>query len=452
MSVRSFRYFNPYAEPGRTMKNPYICFSGTTESTVDDMENCTEIFERARAASRRIALLDTAATDHILRAVADAIGLHADRLLAANASDLARMTPDDPRYDRLKLTPQRLQDIAQDMRNVASLPSPLGLTLDETVRPNGLSITKVSVPFGVIGIIYEARPNVGFDCFSLCFKSGSAVILKGGTDALHSNTAIAALIRTVLETEGVDPDAVQLLPADHAATAEMLKATDYIDLVIPRGSQRLIRFVRENAKVPVIETGAGICHTYFDRAGDKVKGAAIVNNAKTRRVSVCNALDCLLIHRERLADLPLVCSRLADSKVILYADTEAYEALRGRYPAPLLQEATEESFGTEFLSYKMAIRTVGSLDEAVEHIARYSSKHSEAIVSEDKAACEEFFKRVDAACVYCNASTAFTDGAQFGLGAEIGISTQKLHARGPMALRELTSYKYLVRGNGQIRS
>lgn len=416
------------------------------------MKNCTEIFERARAASRKLALLDTAVIDRVLRAVTDRIGSATDKILAANALDLARMDPDDPRYDRLKLTPQRLQNIAEDMRNVASLPSPLGLTLDETVRPNGLSITKVSVPFGVIGIIYEARPNVGFDCFSLCFKSGNAVILKGGTDALHSNTAIAELIRTVLESEGIDPDAVQLLPADHAATAEMLQAVGYIDLVIPRGSQRLIRFVREHAKVPVIETGAGICHTYFDRAGDKVKGALIVNNAKTRRVSVCNALDCLLVHRERLEDLPLVCNMLADSNVIIYADGEAYEALKCRYPGPLLKEATEESFGTEFLSYKMAIRTVGSLDEAVEHIARYSSKHSEAIVSEDAAACEEFFKRVDAACVYCNASTAFTDGAQFGLGAEIGISTQKLHARGPMALRELTSYKYIVRGDGQIRS
>lgn len=416
------------------------------------MKNCTEIFERARMASRKLALLDAADINRILRAVADRIGPETDKILTQNALDLALMDPEDPRYDRLKLTSERLQGIAEDMRNVASLPSPLGLTLDETTRPNGLTITKVSVPFGVIGIIYEARPNVGFDCFSLCFKSGNAVILKGGTDALHSNTAIVELIREVLETEGIDPDAVQLLPADHAATAEMLQAEGFIDLVIPRGSQRLIRFVRENAKVPVIETGAGICHTYFDRAGDKVKGALIVNNAKTRRVSVCNALDCLLVHRERLADLPLICNMLADSNVIIYADGEAYEALQCRYPGPLLKEATEESFGTEFLSYKMAIRTVGSLDEAVEHIARYSSKHSEAIVSEDTAMCDEFIKRVDAACVYCNVSTAFTDGAEFGLGAEIGISTQKLHARGPMALRELTSYKYIVRGDGQIRS
>lgn len=415
------------------------------------MKSYTELFERARSASRTLALLDAGTTDRVLRAVADRIGPLTEHILNRNALDLELMDPEDPRYDRLKLTPERLQDIAEDIRNVAALPSPLGLTLDEKTRPNGMTIAKISVPFGVIGIIYEARPNVGFDCFSLCFKSGNAVILKGGTDARHSNEAIAGLIRSVLETEGVCPDAVQLLPADHAATAEILGATEYIDLVIPRGSQRLIRFVRENARVPVIETGAGICHTYFDRAGDKVKGAMIVNNAKTRRVSVCNALDCLLIHRERLDDLPLICNMLADSNVIIYADPEAYEALRCRYPAPLLKEATPESFGTEFLAYKMAVRTVGSLDEATEHIARYSSKHSEAIVSEDPAACDEFVRRVDAACVYCNVSTAFTDGAQFGLGAEIGISTQKLHARGPMGLRELTSYKYVVRGDGQIR-
>lgn len=416
------------------------------------MKSCIEMFERAVKASHRLALLDAGTIDRVLRAVADRIGPQTDRILAQNALDLALMSPEDPRYDRLKLTPERLQGIAADMRSVAALPSPLGLTLDRTTRPNGMTITKVSVPFGVIGIIYEARPNVSFDCFSLCFKSGNAVILKGGTDALHSNTAIVELIRSVLDAEGIDPDAVQLLPADHEATAELLQAVGYIDLVIPRGSQRLIQFVREHAKVPVIETGAGICHTYFDRAGDKVKGAMIVNNAKTRRVSVCNALDCLLMHRERLADLPLVCNMLADSNVTIYADAEAYEALRCRYPAPLLKEATEESFGTEFLSYKMAIRTVGSLDEAAEHIARYSSKHSEAIVSEDAAVCDEFVRRVDAACVYCNVSTAFTDGAQFGLGAEIGISTQKLHARGPMGLWELTSYKYIVRGDGQIRS
>lgn len=416
------------------------------------MENCTALFEQARIAAQEVAQLDAATIDNLLRTLADRIVEQRASLLEANAQDLARMAPDDPRYDRLKLTEERLAGIAQDMRNVADLPSPLGLILDQRTRPNGMTITKVSVPFGVIGIIYEARPNVGFDCFSLCFKSGNAVILKGGTDALCSNQAIVALMRDVLSTAGLPSDAVQLLPADHAATTEMLTAVGYVDLVIPRGSQRLIRYVRDNARVPVIETGAGICHTYFDRAGDKVKGALIVNNAKTRRVSVCNALDCLLIHRDRLSDLPLICNMLADSNVILYADPEAYAALQGHYPRPLLREATPDSYGTEFLDYKMAIRTVASLEEALAHIARYSSKHSEAIVSEDPSACDLFTRRVDAACVYCNVSTAFTDGAQFGLGAEIGISTQKLHARGPMALRELTSYKYLIRGDGQIRS
>lgn len=416
------------------------------------MENCTALFEQARIAAQEVAQLDAATIDNLLRTLADRIVEQRASLLEANAQDLARMAPDDPRYDRLKLTEERLAGIAQDMRNVADLPAPLGLILDQRTRPNGMTITKVSVPFGVIGIIYEARPNVGFDCFSLCFKSGNAVILKGGTDALYSNQAIVALMRNVLSAAGLPSDAVQLLPADHAATTEMLTAVGYVDLVIPRGSQRLIRYVRDNARVPVIETGAGICHTYFDRSGDKVKGALIVNNAKTRRVSVCNALDCLLIHRDRLSDLPLICNMLADSNVILYADPEAYAALQGHYPRPLLREATPESYGTEFLDYKMAIRTVASLEEALAHIARYSSKHSEAIVSEDPSACDLFTRRVDAACVYCNVSTAFTDGAQFGLGAEIGISTQKLHARGPMALRELTSYKYLIRGDGQIRS
>ena len=444
--------FKPRAGRPPQTKNPYLWRLNCNPNDTTDMTTCTEIFERARAASRKLALLDAATIDRTLRAVADRIGPCSETILASNALDLERMDPSDPRYDRLKLTPERLQGIADDMRNVASLPSPVGLTLDQTTRPNGMTITKVSVPFGVIGIIYEARPNVGFDCFSLCFKSGNAVILKGGSDALHSNEAIVELIRSTLAAEGIEPDTVQLLPADHAATAEMLEAVGYVDLVIPRGSQRLISFVRDNARVPVIETGAGICHTYFDRAGDKVKGALIVNNAKTRRVSVCNALDCLVIHRERLHDLPLICNMLADSNVTIYADPEAFEALRSNYPTPLLKPATPESFGTEFLSYRMAIRTVGSLDEAIDHITRYSSKHSEAIISEDPEACDAFVRRVDAACVYCNVSTAFTDGAQFGMGAEIGISTQKLHARGPMALRELTSYKYIVRGDGQIRS
>jgi glutamate-5-semialdehyde dehydrogenase len=323
--------------------------------------------------------------------------------------------------------------------------------LSETVRPNGMKITKVSVPFGVIGIIYEARPNVTFDVFSLCLKSGNACVLKGGSDAIYSNTAIVNIIHQVLNKHGLPSDAVTLLPVGREETNEMLHANGYIDLIIPRGSQGLIDFVRQNSSIPVIETGAGICHTYFDAAGDVDRGAEIVFNAKTRRPSVCNALDCLILHSSRLSDLPVLTAKLAEKEVIIYADEPSYNILKKSYPENLLQRATEESFGTEFLSLKMAVKTVGSLDEALDQISRYSSKHSEAIISEDFAAIETFRKMVDAAAVYSNASTAFTDGAQFGLGAEIGISTQKLHARGPMALEELTSYKWIVEGQGQIR-
>ena len=337
------------------------------------------------------------------------------------------------------------------MENVAGLPSPLGVVLSQTERSNGMTIRKVSVPFGVVGVIYEARPNVTADVFSLCFRSGNVCVLKGGSDADDSSRAIVSVIHKVLAKHGIDTAVCTLLPADRQATAELLGAVGLVDVIIPRGSSALINYVRDNARIPVIETGAGICHTYFDKAGDVEKGASIVNNAKTRRVSVCNALDCLVVHQDRLADLPSICADLAASNVIIYADVMAYAALEGHYPSDILQPAVQESFGTEFLDYKMSIRTVASIEEALKHIARYSSKHSECIVSEDTAAVELFQKVVDAACVYANVSTAFTDGAQFGFGAEIGISTQKLHARGPMALPELTTYKYLIEGDGQIR-
>ena len=345
----------------------------------------------------------------------------------------------------------RLKGIAADTRNVATLPSPLGRILKETSRPNGMKLTKVSVPFGVIGIIYEARPNVSFDVFSLCLKSGNACILKGGSDADDSNRAIISVIHKVLEKFHVNPHIVELLPADREATAALLNATGYVDLIIPRGSSNLINFVRENARIPVIETGAGICHTYFDEFGDTRKGADIIHNAKTRRVSVCNALDCTIIHEKRLGDLPALCDQLKKSKVTIYADTQAYQALEGHYPAELLQPATPESFGREFLDYKMAVKTVKSFEDALGHIQENSSRHSECIVTENKERAALFTKIVDAACVYTNVSTAFTDGAQFGLGAEIGISTQKLHARGPMGLEEITSYKWVIEGDGQTR-
>lgn len=410
-----------------------------------------ETFIAVQAASRKLALLSNEMINQILNAVADAAIAETPFILSENAKDLARMDKKDPKYDRLKLTAERLEGIAADIRNVATLPSPLGRVLKETVRPNGMKLTKVSVPFGVIGIIYEARPNVSFDVFSLCLKSGNACILKGGSDADSSNQAIISVIHKVLKQFNVDTHIVELLPADREATTELLHATGYVDLIIPRGSSNLINFVRENATIPVIETGAGICHTYFDEYGNTTKGAAIINNAKTRRVSVCNALDCVIIHEKRLNDLPAICKKLQNNNVTIYADSQAYHALEGHYPENLLKQATTESFGTEFLDYKMAIKTVKSFEDALGHIIEYSSRHSESIVTENKERATLFCKMVDAACVYANVSTAFTDGAQFGLGAEIGISTQKLHARGPMALEEITSYKWIIEGDGQTR-
>ena len=409
-------------------------------------------FKQIQKASASLVKLSDATINRILVDTADAALTNIPMLLQANARDLALMDPADPKYDRLKLTEERLQGIALDMKNVALLPSPLGKELDAWVRPNGMRIKKIAVPFGVIGIIYEARPNVTFDVFSLCLKSGNACILKGGSDADHSNRALVEIIHSVLNKYGVAPAVCTLLPADRDATAQLLNAVGYVDLIIPRGSSSLINFVRDNARVPVIETGAGICHTYFDLSGDKTKGKDIITNAKTRRVSVCNALDCLVIHQDRLGDLPYLCSDLSKSNVVIYADKASWDVLNGNYPPALLQQATPESFGTEFLDYKMSVRTVASFDEALEHIARYSSKHSECIISEDNDTIASFQQLVDAACVYANVSTAFTDGAQFGFGAEIGISTQKMHARGPMALNEITTYKYIIEGNGQVRS
>lgn len=416
------------------------------------MMNLNETFQAVRKASRKLALMDVERINDVLRAVADEIDCASDAILKANAEDLARIRPDDPKYDRLKLTEQRLEGIAVDMRNVASLPSPLNRVLEERARPNGLRLKKVSVPFGVIGVIYEARPNVSFDVFALCLKSGNACILKGGSDAACSNREIVALIHRVLERMKIDAAVVELLPPDREATTALLHAEGMVDLIIPRGSSRLIEYVRRESVVPVIETGAGICHTYFDEAGDVDKGAAIINNAKTRRVSVCNALDCLLVHASRLADLPLLCAPLQDNRVVLYADEPAYRMLEGHYPKDLLKPAEADSYGTEFLDYKLAIKSVQCMEEAIMHIYTYSSKHSECIVTEDKQAADYFMRAVDAACVYVNAPTSFTDGAQFGLGAEIGISTQKLHARGPMGLREITTYKWLIEGDGQIRN
>ena len=408
------------------------------------------IFSRTKDASRALSVLDDARRNAVLLRLADAIVAGSAGLLEANAADLAAMDRSNPLYDRLMLTEDRLKGIAADMRQVASLPSPLGRTLVERTLPNGLRLRKVSVPFGVIGVIYEARPNVTFDVFSLCFKSGNACLLKGGRDADASNRAAVSLIKRILEEEGVEADAVNLMPATHEAAGELLEAVGYVDLVIPRGGRRLIDFVRDNAKVPCIETGAGVVNTYFDADGDLAKGIRIVTNAKTRRVSVCNALDCLIVHSSRLGDLPALLEQMSD-RVTLYADPRAFDALSGKYPQERLQPAGPDAFGTEYMDYKMAVKTVDSLDEALDHIRRYGSGHSESIITEDTGNTRKFQAMVDAACVYVNAPTSFTDGAQFGLGAEIGISTQKLGARGPMGLEEITSYKWLIEGNGQTR-
>ena len=388
-----------------------------------------EALKKTKAASRLLATIADDKRNEILLAVADAIIANKQTILEANAEDLAKMDPKNPLYDRLQLTDKRLEDIASDMRNVSKLPSPLGRVLKESTLPNGLRLKRVSVPFGVIGMIYEARPNVTFDVFSLCFKSGNACVLKGGKDADNSNRAEVEIIHQVLEANGVNPDVVTLLEATHEATAEMLNAVGYIDVCIPRGGRKLIDFVRDNAKVPVIETGAGVVHAYFDEFGDLDMGKRIIDNAKTRRVSVCNALDCLIIHRSRLADLPALLEPVEKKNVkIVYDD-----------------------FGTEFMDYKMAVKVVDSIDEAIEHIATYGSGHSECIITNNKDNAKKFQQLVDAACVYVNAPTSFTDGAQFGLGAEIGISTQKLGPRGPMGLEEITTYKWLIEGEGQIR-
>lgn len=417
----------------------------------------SSLLDAARQASYSLLDITPEQTNQVLLSLAAALEAETDTIVQANALDLSRMDPSDPRYDRLLLNASRIAGIAGDTRNVASLPSPLNITLNETTRPNGMVIRKVTVPFGVIGVIYEARPNVTIDVFSLCFKAGSAVVLKGGKEAADTNACEVEIIHRVLREAGLPEALCTLLPNDHEATAEMLAAVGKVDLVIPRGSRRLIDFVRDTARVPVIETGAGICHTYVDANADVSKAAAIVCNGKTRRVSVCNALDCVVLHASQLSALSQICAPLCAAsdpakQVIIYADAESYAALDGHYPAHLLQHAQPEHFGMEFQAYKMSIRTVHSLDEAIAYITANTSHHSESIVSEDPQACQRFLRMIDAACVYQNLPTSWTDGAQFGFGAEIGISTQKLHARGPMALPEITTYKYIITGDAQIRS
>lgn len=415
------------------------------------MDDTERLLQAAQQASKDLLLFSEDKINSVLEEIAKETERQMFYILSENQKDLQRMDKENPKYDRLRLTEERIIGIISDIRNVASLPRPVGSILEEKVLNNGLLLKKQTVPFGVIGIIFEARPNVCFDVFSLCFKSSNACILKGGSDAYFSNLAIVELIRTVLDENGINPNTCILLPKDREILDKLLKSKDYIDLIIPRGGRSLIDYVRENAQVPVIETGAGVCHTYFHKDGDLDIAVDIIENAKTRRVSVCNSLDCLIIDQDRLADLPQLSKRLELNNVVIYADKLSYNALLGNYRKELLFEADDNSFGTEFLDYKMSIKTVNDVKEAIDHISKYGSKHSEAIITNDKEAEYLFQTLVDAACVYINTSTAFTDGAQFGLGAEIGISTQKMHARGPMALRELCSYKWIIEGKGQVR-
>lgn len=414
------------------------------------MENFNDIFRRVREASRGLLAIGDEKHSAAILTLAGLVESRREELLAANARDLARMDPANPLYDRLQLTHDRLAGIASDLRHVASLETPVGEEVEHRSLPNGIDLRKVRVPFGVIGVIYEARPNVTFDVFSLCLKSGNACILKGGHDADDSNRAAIALIHEALRENGIPTDVATLLPSTHEATAALLGAVGYVDVCIPRGGRRLIDFVRDNAKVPVIETGAGVVHAYFDLHGDLDMGRGIIANAKTRRVSVCNALDTLLIHRGRLSDLPALCAPLAEKNVEIHADPEAMAALEGSYPSSLLLPA-DDCWDTEWMDYKMGLRTVADVGEAIAHIARHGSGHSESIITEDTETADLFRRMVDASCVYVNLPTSFTDGGQFGLGAEIGISTQKLGPRGPMGLREITTTRYLLTGRGQLR-
>lgn len=417
-----------------------------------EMNPTTDLIKKAKEASRILPTLSPSKVADILAKISARLVEKMNFILEENRKDLQLMDVSNPDYDRLRLTPKRVEGIAADMLAVSRLPEPYGKVISETVRPNGMKITKISVPFGVIGVIYEARPNVTADVFGLCFRSGSACVLKGGHDADRSSRAIVGVVHECLREEGLPEGLCVLMPGERESAAVMMEAVGLIDVIIPRGGRGLIDYVRKHSAVPVIETGAGVCHTYVDASASLEKSVAVVCNAKTRRVSVCNALDCVIMNRDRLGDLPAIAAPLAEKSVTIYADEEAYQALLDTYPTDLLRHADAQSFGTEFRDYKMAVKTVGSLDEALNHIEQFGSHHSECIMSEDEGAVRKFQSMVDAACVYANVSTAFTDGGQFGFGAEIGISTQKLHARGPMALPELTTYKYLISGDGQTRS
>lgn len=418
----------------------------------------------ARVASRTLAVLDTAKKNQVLRMAADALDQEENQaaILRGNAEDLAIADQNQMAAglrDRLRLTGERLHAMADAIRDIAALEDPVGEVLSETERPNGLRLQKVAVPIGVIGIIYEARPNVTSDAWSLCFKTANAVILKGGSDAIHSNLAITKVLRSAIEAAGIDPNVLQLIEAtDHETTNRFMQMNEYVDVLIPRGSHRLIQAVVRNASVPVIETGAGNCHIFLDASADGAKAVPIVFNAKTQRIGVCNACESLVVDEHVLSTVLVpVIRKLQERQVEAYCDAPSLAALQAAAAAgegidmALVHPATEEDFTTEYLDYKISVKTVHSVAEAIAHINRCSTGHSEAIITEDAAHAEQFLNGIDSACVYWNASTRFTDGGCFGFGAEIGISTGKLHARGPMGLRELTTYKYKIYGDGQIR-
>ena len=415
------------------------------------MQTIQPLLEKAQQAGVSIRTLPDEKKQALLRQLAAVILAHSDAIIAENKKDLDRMPDEDPKKDRLLLTDTRIRGLASSLEDIAALPDPANVLLLERRLDNGLQVQKKTVPLGVVGVIYESRPNVTVDVAALCIRSGNVCVLRGGTDAFHTNTILVQLIQDALKEFGADEHAVQLLPTDRNLVAEMLSAVKYIDIIIPRGSEQLIEYVRANSKVPVIETGAGVCHTYVEKTADLAQAAAIVTNAKVSRPSVCNSLDTVLVDESVAADfLALLAPQLTPYAVDVYADPLAFGLLQqNNYPH--LYPAQPEDFGREFLSLKCSVKVVPDTAAALSHIQTYSSRHSEAIISRDTAVSERFLNEVDAAAVYVNASTRFTDGGVFGLGAEIGISTQKLHARGPFALEKLVTEKWFVRGNGQTR-
>jgi len=415
------------------------------------MESIQPLLEKAQAATRSLKTLPDAQKQELLRKLSTIVEANADAIVAENKKDLDKMSDQDPKKDRLLLNTARIKQLADSLNDIAGLQDPANQLLVERTLANGLQVQKRTVPLGVVGVIYESRPNVTLDVAALCIRSGNVAVLRGGTDAFHTNIILVDLIQQVLKEFNADPNAVQLLPVDRALIGEMLTAVKYIDIIIPRGSQQLIDYVRANSKVPVIETGAGVCHTYVEKTADLKKASAIITNAKVSRPSVCNALDTVLVDKDVAPELlRLLANSLQDYDVEIFADELSFNLLEA-LEYPYLIKATPADFGREFLDFKCSVKVVDGLDEALQHIQEYSSKHSEAIVSQNTSLSERFLNEVDAAAVYVNASTRFTDGGVFGLGAEIGISTQKLHARGPFALEKLVTEKWFVRGDGQVR-